>query len=68
MLELLGIVVSAFVLVSSRADQPSATGDRALLRGDNKAAVHWVRRCRGGVELRSGALMRLLGVLEVSYG
>ena len=47
-LELLGMVVSAFVLVSSCADRPSATGDCALLRGDNEAAVHWVRRCRGG--------------------
>ena len=27
-----------------------------------------VRRCRGGLEPRSGALMRLLGVLEVSSG
>ena len=27
-----------------------------------------MRRCRGGLEPRSGALMRLLGVLEVSSG
>ena len=64
----LGMVVSAFVLVSSCADRPSVTGDRALLRGDNEAAVHLVRRCRGGLEPRSGALTRLLGVLEVSSG
>ena len=43
-------------------------GDCVLLRGDNEAAVQWVRRCRGGKEPRSGALMRLLGVLEVSSG
>ena len=67
-LELLGMVVSEFFLVSSCADRRSATGDCALLRGDNKAAVHWVRRCRGGLEPRSGALMRLLGVLEVLSG
>ena len=65
-LELWGMVVLAFVLVSSCADRPSATGDCALLRGDNEAAVHWVRRCQGGLEPRSDALMRLLGVLEVS--
>ena len=27
-----------------------------------------MRQCRGGLEPRSGALMRLLGVLEVSSG
>ena len=47
-LERLGMVVSAFFLVSSCADRPSATGDCALLRGGNDAAVNWVRRCRGG--------------------
>ena len=49
-LDLLGMVVSAFVLVSSCADLPSATGSCALLQGDNEAAVHWLRRCRGGAE------------------
>ena len=44
------------------------TGDCVHLRGDNDAAVQWVRRCRGGTEPRSGALMRLLGVLELSSG
>ena len=67
-LELLSMVVSAFVLVPSCADRPSATGYCVMLRGDNEAAVHWVHRCRGGLELRSGALMRLVGVLEVLSG
>ena len=67
-LERLGMVVLAFILVSSCADRPSATGDWVLLRGDNEAAVHWVQRCRGGLKPRSGALMHLLGVLEVSSG
>ena len=68
MLELLGMVVSTWVLVVLCAERPSARGDYVLLRGDNEAAVQWVRRCRGGLEPRSGALMRLLGVLEVSSG
>ena len=38
-LELLGMVVSAWVLVSPCAERPSATGDCVLLRGDNEAAV-----------------------------
>ena len=66
MLERLGMVVSAFVLVFSCADRPSATGGCALLRRHNEAAVHWLRRCRRGLEPRSDGLMRLLGILEVS--
>ena len=34
-LELLGMVVPAWVLVSPRAERPSATGDCVLLRGGN---------------------------------
>ena len=67
-LERLGMVKSAFVVVSSCADRPSATGDCALLRGDDEAPVRWGRRCQWGLEPRYGALMRLLGVLEVSSG
>ena len=67
-LELLGMVVSAWVLVSACAERPSVMGDCVLLRGDNEAAIQWVRRCRGGKEPRSGTLMRLLGVLELSSG
>ena len=62
-LELLGMVVSAWALVSPYAERPSATGDYVLLRGDNEAAAAWVRRCRGGKEPRSGALMRRPGAL-----
>ena len=62
------MVVSAWVLVVLCAERTSARGDCVLLRGDNEAAVQWVRRCRGGLEPRSGALMRLLDVLEVSSG
>ena len=35
------------------------------MRGDNMSAVHWVNKCRGAREPRSGALMRTLGVLEM---
>ena len=67
-LELLGMAVSAWVLVSACAERPLATGDCVLLRGDNDAAVEWVRRCHGGKEPQSGTLMRLLGALELSSG
>ena len=67
-LELLGMVVSAWVLVSPCAERPAALGDCLLLRGNNEAAVEWVQRCRGGKEPRTRALMRLLSVLESSSG
>ena len=65
-IELLGMVVSAWVLVSPCAERPAALGGCVLLRGDNEAAVGCVRRCRGKKEPRLGALMRLLSVLELS--
>ena len=67
-LELLGMVVSPWVVVSPCAERPAALGDCVLWRGDKEADVEWVRRCRGGKEPRSGALMRLLGVLKLSAG
>ena len=47
-LELLGMAISAWMLVVLCEDLPTQAGDCVMLRGDNKAAVHWVRRCRGG--------------------
>ena len=67
-LKRLGMVVSAFVLVSSCADRQSAAGDCALFRRANEAAVNWVRLCRAGLEPRPGAPTRFLGLLEVSFG
>ena len=67
-LELLGMVLGAYVLVVLREERPIVLSDRVLLQGDNNSAVHWIQRCRGGAEPRSGALMRLLGVLEVAGG
>ena len=62
------MVISARFLVSSCAEHSSATSDCVLLRGDNEAAMLWVRRCRGDKEPRSDALMRLIGVIELSSG
>lgn len=67
-LELLGMLVGAWLLVVEQHHRPAAAGDCVLLRGDNEASVAWIQRCRGGREPRSGALIRLLGVLEVSSG
>ena len=65
-LELLGMVVGAWLLIVKQQRAPAGASDRVLLRGDNEASVAWIKRCRGAKEPRSGALMRLLGVIEVS--
>ena len=67
-LELLGMVVGAQVLITQQQFVPQEMGDCIQLRGDNEPSVAWIQRCRGGKEPRSGALMRLLGVVEVSSG
>ena len=67
-LELLGMVVMAWIFVTQSDARPSYARDTVLMRGDNMSAVQWVFKCRGGREPRSGALMRLLGCLEVGSG
>ena len=63
-LELLGMVMSAYMLAEVCGERPVGNEDCVLLRGDNEAAVHCVRRCRGaGKEPRSGALMRQIGAI-----
>jgi len=67
-LELLGMVVGALVLITQQQYVPQALGDCVQLRRDNEASVAWIQRCRGGKEPRSGAIMRMLEVVEVSSG
>jgi hypothetical protein len=65
-LELLGMVMTAYVIVVQLHMQPEFDGDLVLLRGDNKSAVHWVNKAGGARDPRAGALMRLFGVVEMS--
>ena len=67
-LELLGMVVTALIFVTRSDTRPSYARDTILMRGDNMYAVQWVSKCRRGKEPRSGALMCLLGCLEVGSG
>ena len=66
--ELLGMVVTAWALTVHAEVRPEYPGQSVLMRGDNMSAVHWVNRCRGAKEPRSGALMRMLGCLEMRNG
>ena len=62
--ELLGMVVTAWALTVHASARPEYPGQSILMRGD-MSAVHWVNKCRGARESRSGALMRMLGCLEI---
>ena len=65
MLELLGMVVTAWIFVSESGILPSYARDTVLMRGDNTSAVHWASKCVGRREPRSGALMGIFGCLKV---
>ena len=64
-LELLGMVIGAWVFLVQANTKPSYVRDSIRMRGDNSSAVAWVNKCRGGKEPRSGALIRILGCLEI---
>ena len=66
--ELLAMVVTAWALTVHAGACPEFPGQSILMRGDNMSAVHWVNKCRGAKEPRSGALMRMMGVLEMRNG
>ena len=57
------VVVGGWVW--SRRD---AAGKVCYQKGDNMSAIHWVNRCTGGTEPRSGAFTRMLGCLEMDSG
>lgn len=66
--ELLGMVVTAWAMTVHAGERPEYPGQSVLMRGDNMSAVHWVNKCRGAKEPRSGALMRMMGCLEMRNG
>lgn len=64
-LELLGMVMTACVMIFLRKDTPEQKGGAVFMRGDNESAVQWIRKCyRGNNIIIAGGLMRKLGVLE----
>ena len=64
-LELLGVVMTAFVMVVIRTDRLARAGEPVPMRGNSSSAVQWVKNCQEGKgEARWGALMLVLGVLE----
>ena len=66
LLELLGMVVTTWVMLELVGDRPDAEGGPILMRGDNMAAVSWITRCGGARDKRACLLMRMLGRLELT--
>ena len=68
-LELFGMVWTAYVMIVMRGEVAGRGGEAVLMRGDNASAVQWVLNCKGGKDdVRAGGLMRILGALEVRGG
>ena len=53
LLELLGMVVTAWVILELVGDTPTSDGDPVPMRGDNMAAVSRVNRCGAGTDKRA---------------
>jgi len=64
-LELLGMIVTCWVVQTVVGEKPTLPGQAILMRGDNVSAVSWVNRCGGSRDRRAGLLMRLLGRMEI---
>ena len=69
-LELMAMVMTAYVVVAMRGDKPDREGATVLMLGDNSSAVQWVINCKRGrkEKVRAGALVRILGALETKGG
>ena len=68
LLELCGMIITAFVAQILLADRPTTEGESIMMRGDNVSAVSWVNPRGGSRDRRAGILMRMLGRMEIESG
>ena len=68
LLELVGMVLTAWVTHELVGDRPESKGDPILMRGDTFEAVTGSNRCGGARDKRVGLMMRTLGHLEIQGG
>ena len=64
LLEILVMVVTAWVMLELVGDKVDERGDPILMRGDNTAAVSWISQCGRARDKRACLLTRMLGRLE----
>ena len=68
LLELIGMMMSAFVIQTSENDRPEYAGGTVLLRGDNVSAMSWLNRCGGTRDKPAALVMRIMGRPEITSG
>ena len=68
LLELCGMIITAFVVHIFLTDRPASDCESVMMRGDNVSAVSCVNRCGGSRDRRGGILMRMLGHMEIESG
>ena len=69
LLEMLGMVVAARVMLELVEEKADTKGDPILMRGDSTSAVSWISPCGGVRDKRACLLMmRMLGRLEIKGG
>ena len=66
LLELIGMMMSAFGMQITENDRLEYAGDTVLLRGDNVSAVSWLNRCGRARDKRAALVMRIMGRLEIT--
>ena len=52
LLEVIAMVMKAYVMVDMRRERTVREGEAVLMRANNEAAVTWVKRSEGGVRSR----------------
>ena len=68
LLELLAMVMTAYVMVVQKSDRSNIVGAPVVMLGDNVSAVTWVNKCGGTRDPRAAFLMRYLGRIEMRAG
>ena len=68
LLELLGMVITAYVIVVQESDHSNIVGAPVVMLGDNVSVVTWANMCGGTRDPRAALLMRYLGRIEMQAG
>ena len=67
-LELLAMVITAYVMVVQKSNHSNIEGARVVMLDDHVSAVTWVNKYGGTRDPRAAFLMRYLGRIEICAG